>query len=115
MSRALGLLEEAYASGDRGRAVRGNSFFHLALAEASGSRWIPRLLQPTLQTFERYGAAALTDETAAGVYAIESVGHVEILEACRAGDPEAAVAALARHRDTFVQIFETELAFGDHD
>ena len=86
-----------------------------ALAEASGSRWIPRLLQPTLQTFERYGAAALTDETAAGVYAIESVGHVEILEACRAGDPEAAVAALARHRDTFVQIFETELAFGDHD
>ncbi len=107
---ALRDLAEAYASGERARIVHGNTAFHAALSEASGSRWLVRLLRPMLETSERFGAALILDQHAEEVYAVEAEGHREIVAACQRADPDGAEEALCRHLAVFEALFEREFA-----
>ncbi len=103
---ALRDLAEAYPSGERARIVHGNTAFHAALSEASGSRWLARLLRPMLETSERFGAALILDEHAADVYAVEAEGHREIVCRLPGADPDGAEEALCRHLAVFEALFE---------
>lgn len=106
LAAALEDLAAAYPSDDRARIVHGNTAFHTALALASGSSWIARLLRPTLETSERFSAALIHGEGAAEIYAIEAEGHSEIVAAVKAQDPDAAEGALQRHLRVFETLFE---------
>ncbi|RDI73208.1 Transcriptional regulator [Gaiella occulta] len=105
---ALDDLSSAYQLGERVEIIRGNTAFHLAIAQASGSRWIPRLLRPMLETSERFSAFVIADDQA-GVYDIEEQGHTAIVSACRAGDAEMAERMLREHIDAFADIFVRDL------
>ena len=64
LTSVLDHLATAYAQGERAEIIRGNTAFHLGLAEASGSRWLPRLLRPMLETSERFSAFVIADDEA---------------------------------------------------
>jgi DNA-binding GntR family transcriptional regulator len=104
LGSALEALSAAYERGERTEIIRGNTAFHLALARASGSRWIPQLLRPMLETSERFSAFVIGDDQG-DVYEVEERGHRAIVAACRAGDADAAQAALAEHVQVFADIF----------
>lgn len=108
---ALDDLSAAYERGERAEIIRGNTAFHLALAQASGSRWIPRLLRPMLETSERFSAFVIADDQD-GVYEVEERGHSAIAYACRAGDAEEAERMLREHIEAFAEIFVRDLAAG---
>src|SRR5262245_54393917 len=108
LESALEALSAAYERGQRAEIIRGNTSFHLALAQASGSRWIPRLLRPMLETSERFSAFVIGEEQGR-VYEVEERGHTAIVAACRAGDAEGAQRALAEHIETFAVIFLRDL------
>lgn len=101
-------LATAYDQGERGEIIRGNTAFHLGLAHASGSRWIPRLLRPMLETSERFSAFVISDDQA-GVYEVEERGHSAIISACRAGEPDEAERELREHLTAFADIFVRDL------
>jgi DNA-binding GntR family transcriptional regulator len=101
-------LWAAYEKGVRTEIIHGNTSFHLALARASGSRWIPQLLRPMLETSERFSAFVIGDDQSK-VYGVEQRGHIAILAACRAGDADAAQTALADHIQAFADIFLRDL------
>ena len=105
----LEALEDAYRRGDDRAIVRGNTAFHTLLATASGSRWIERLLQPTFETTERYGAAVLQRGSAETARKIEVDGHRAILAACVDHDVEGAEKAIRDHLDVFGRLFESVL------
>ncbi len=99
-------LGEAYSRGDVRSIVRGNSLFHAALAEISGSHTLPRLLQPTLEASERFTAAILlTGEISKPIHEIEAAGHRAIVAACERSDPDGAEAAVRDHLRTFEELF----------
>jgi DNA-binding GntR family transcriptional regulator len=102
-------LEAAYRRKDVRAIVRGNTAFHTLLASTSGSRWIERLLQPTFETTERYGAAVLQRSRAETTRKIESDGHRAILAACVDHDEGAAERAMREHLDVFGRLFESAL------
>jgi DNA-binding GntR family transcriptional regulator len=108
---ALEELSAAYQRGERAEIIRGNTAFHLAIAQASGSRWIPRLLRPMLETSERFSAFVIGDDQR-GVYEVEERGHSAIVSACRAGDAEEAERMLREHIEAFADIFVRDLAAG---
>ncbi|MFN8224119.1 MAG: GntR family transcriptional regulator [Gaiellales bacterium] len=112
LARALEELSAAYASGERMRVIRANTAFHIALAAASGSKWLPRLLRPILETSERFSALVIGD-AAEAVYAVEEKGHAAILEACRQRDSEDAEQAMRQHLEVFGQLFERDLPTAD--
>lgn len=109
LGSALEALSAAYESGERTEIIRGNTSFHLALARASRSRWIPQLLRPMLETSERFSAFVIGEEQGE-VFEIEQRGHTAIVAACRAGDAEAAQTALGNHIQAFADIFLRDLA-----
>lgn len=111
LGSALDELDAAYQRGTRAEIIRGNTAFHLALAQASGSRWIPRLLRPMLETSERFSAFVIGEDQD-GVYEVEERGHGAIVAACRARDPEEGERMLREHLDTFTDIFVRDLAAG---
>lgn len=102
-------LDRAYRRKDNRAIVRGNTTFHTLLAAASGSRWIERLLRPTFETTERYGAAVLRIGRPEETKEIESTGHAAILSACEAHDPDAAETAIRKHLEVFGRLFESAL------
>ena len=102
-------LDAAYRRKDTRAIVRGNTAFHTLLASASGSRWIERLLQPTFETTERYGAAVLQRSRAETTRKIESDGHRAILAACAGHDENVAERAIREHLDVFGRLFESAL------
>jgi DNA-binding GntR family transcriptional regulator len=102
-------LDRAYRRRDQRTIVHGNTRFHTALAAASGSRWLQRLLQPAFETSERYGAAVLRAGRTQKTMAIEAAGHREILAACAAHDPGAAERALREHLRVFEETFDTAI------
>ena len=108
LGAALETLASAYESGERTEIIRCNTSFHLALARASGSRWIPQLLRPMLETSERFSAFVIGEDHGE-VYEVEQRGHAAIVAACRAGDADAAQAALAEHIKVFADIFLRDL------
>jgi DNA-binding GntR family transcriptional regulator len=105
---ALEALSAAYEKGERTEIIRGNTSFHLALARASGSRWIPQLLRPMLETSERFSAFVIGDDQGK-VYRVEQRGHSAIVAACRVADADAAQTALADHLQVFADIFLRDL------
>ena len=111
LESALERLSGAYRRGQRAEIIRGNTSFHLALAEASGSSWIPRLLRPMLETTERFSAFVIGDDQD-DVYAVEERGHSAIVSACRAGDPDEAERMLREHIAAFTDIFVRDLTAG---
>jgi len=108
LGSALEALASAYGGGERAEIIRGNTSFHLALARSSGSRWIPQLLRPMLETSERFSAFVIGEDHGE-VYEVEQRGHTAIVAACRAGDADAAQAALADHIRVFTDIFLRDL------
>lgn len=105
----LEMLDDAYRRRDNRGIVHGNTAFHTLLAAASGSRWLERLLQPTFETTERYGAAVLRIGPPEVTKEIESTGHAAILAACAAHDSDAAESALREHLRVFGTTFEHAL------
>ena len=102
-------LVRSYDTHDARAIVRGNTAFHEAMAVASQSRWLARLIRPTLEISERFSAATVGRENEEETRAIERAGHEEILEACRAHDPDEAAAALTRHLRVFEDLFRQEM------
>ena len=96
--RSSGSRRGVPAAGSEPRSPAATRAFHLALAQASGSRWIPRLLRPMLETSERFSAFVIADDQDE-VYEVEERGHSAIVSACRAGDAGGGRADAARaHR-----------------
>jgi DNA-binding GntR family transcriptional regulator len=105
LQRILAELDQAYRTRDRLRVVRGNTAFHVALASASGSTWLERLVQQVEDAWERYSAAVILIERPEETFVEEARGHRAILEACQAGDANAAEGALREHLATWRDIF----------
>lgn len=86
---------EAYlAANDADAARRAHSEFHFLLYQATGSRWLLRAIEPPWQNSERYRFAS-QHENASHDRSHEE--HLELLNACRARDPQRAEAAMRRH------------------
>jgi DNA-binding GntR family transcriptional regulator len=61
-----------------------------------------------LETSERFSAFVIGEDQGE-VYEVEQRGHAAIVAACRAGDADAAQAALAEHIKVFADIFLRDL------
>lgn len=109
LEMVLDVLSDAYAAGERPAIIRGNTAFHDSIAQASGSRWLPRLLRPLLETSERFGAFVI-GEPDKETYEVEETGHRAIVAACQAHDADEAERALASHLAAFATIFERGLS-----
>ena len=105
--RILGELDAAYAAEDRLTVVRANTAFHVALATASGSAWLERLVTQVHDVWERYSAAVIPVGRPKTTFTIEARGHREILKALRARDAGAIEEALRRHLTSSREIFTT--------
>ena len=92
--QALAEHEALLAAGDVAGARRAHTEFHFAIYHASGSRWLPRAIEPVWQNSERYRFASLPDGERRRLSHQE---HQAILDACVAHEPERAVAALRGH------------------
>lgn len=85
---------ELLAADRRVEAREAHTAFHFALYRAAGSRWLLHAIEPVWRNGERYRFAAADVALSADAVVAE---HEAILDACRAGQPERAGAALARH------------------
>lgn len=92
--RALDEHESLLAGGEVERARRAHTEFHFAIYHASGSRWLPRAIEPVWQNSERYRFAFTPDAERRRLSHLE---HRAILDACVAGEPERAIVALRGH------------------
>jgi DNA-binding GntR family transcriptional regulator len=93
---AAGYIEQhvqAYHDGDVRSGREAHRRFHFTLYEASGSRWLLRLIRPLWENSERYRIASLLTRT------IEArrVEHERILDDCRRGRARAAAQELHQH------------------
>ncbi|MER3409295.1 MAG: GntR family transcriptional regulator, partial [Thermoleophilia bacterium] len=89
----LGAYAAARGQGDDRAARAAHAGFHFALYEASGSRWLVRLIRPAWENSERYRALSLKSRG----FPDRQHEHERILAACVRHDPEAAAAELRRH------------------
>lgn len=95
---AAELLEEHVRhslAGDAARAREAHTEFHFTLYRASGSRWLPRAIEPVWQNGERYRPVRPTEERIEA----QRAEHQAILDACAVHDATAAEAALKLHID----------------
>lgn len=104
---ALVEQQEAQARGDLVAARDAHERFHFALYEASGRTWLVRSILPAWRNSERYRVAALSLAATAEDRARE---HQEMLAAVRAGDGDAAVAALTAHLQHSVDLAASTLS-----
>jgi DNA-binding GntR family transcriptional regulator len=107
LTRVLGELDDAYSAKDRITVVRANTAFHVALATASGSAWLERVVTQIHDVWERYSAAVIPVGRPETTFTIEARGHREILEALRARDGSAIEKALRSHLTSSREIFTT--------
>jgi DNA-binding GntR family transcriptional regulator len=91
---ALAQHEALLEAGDLASARAAHTEFHFAIYHGSGSRWLPRAIEPVWQNGERYRFAAPSD---ASRRAEAHEEHQTLLDACAANDPERAVEALRVH------------------
>ncbi|MGW4794241.1 GntR family transcriptional regulator [Nonomuraea sp. NPDC004297] len=91
---ALAQHEELLERGDVERARHAHTEFHFAIYHASGSRWLPRAIEPVWQNSERYRFASTPDAERRRLSHLE---HQAIFDACVAREPERAIAALRGH------------------
>jgi DNA-binding GntR family transcriptional regulator len=107
LTQILGALDDAYAAEDRVTVVRANTAFHIALAAASGSAWLERLVTQIHDGEECDGVALLPTARSETTFRVEAHGHREILEALRAADANGVEQALRRHLSSSKEIFTT--------
>lgn len=90
------LVEEyaRLAETDQDRALEVHTRLHMAIYEASGSKWLMRLIPMLWDNSERYRRLALPVR---GTVADRIAEHRRIVELCRAGDAEGAADALREH------------------
>jgi DNA-binding GntR family transcriptional regulator len=84
----------AYRADDFRRGREAHAAFHFGLYEASGSRWLPRLIRPLWENSERYRIASLHVH---GSFERRRREHQRIVEACASNAPDDAAAALRTH------------------
>lgn len=85
---------EASRRGDVDGARAAHAAFHFGLYTASGSGWLPRVIQPLWDNSERYRATSLPARGSVGRRRRE---HQRILDACVRHDGEAAARELRAH------------------
>lgn len=91
---ALERQAKALADGDSKRAWIAHGNFHFALYEASGSRWLPRLIKPLWESSERY---RLASHPIRDSLVDRRTEHARILETCVRHDPGRAARELYDH------------------
>ncbi|GAB3436890.1 GntR family transcriptional regulator [Phycicoccus ginsengisoli] len=91
---ALALHEQRLERGDMIEARAAHTRFHFTLYQASGSRWLPRAIEPVWQNSERYRFATPSDPARRAESHEE---HQRMLDACRQHDAHTAAAALRCH------------------
>jgi DNA-binding GntR family transcriptional regulator len=110
IQEALNELRSAYAANDYRMSVHGNTRFHLALAEASGSKPLQFLLRPALEASTRFGAAAIAFGDREAAEQIEQADHTAIAAACRAGDGALAETLMRKHLTGFAELLGSSLS-----
>ena len=103
----LDALDAARADGDVRRAMRAHTDFHFALYDASGSRWLVRLIRPAWDSSERFRPALLSP--GGELQELHRALDERLLAACSAGDGDLAAAALFEHLELAGRFFEPEL------
>jgi DNA-binding GntR family transcriptional regulator len=96
-ARARQALDEHVAAlhrGDATAARAAHTEFHFTIYRAAGSRWLLRGLEPVWENSERYRFATVSSS---GQNAERHREHLAILDACVAGDVEAAILAVRLH------------------
>jgi DNA-binding GntR family transcriptional regulator len=83
-----------FERGDRPAARAAHDAYHFTLYAASGSEWLVRLIRPAWENSERYRALATPSLE---MIRARQAEHEHILEACAAGNAEAAADALRAH------------------
>lgn len=91
---ALARHEAHLAAGENDAARRAHTEFHFLLYQAAGSRWLLRAIEPGWQNSERYRFSR-RHEDAYNDRSHEE--HIELLNACRAQDPQRAERAMRVH------------------
>lgn len=81
-------------AGDHLAARSAHTEFHFAIYRASGSRWLPRAIEPVWQNSERYRFGSPRSRAKVEAARLE---HQAILDACIARDVDGAEAALRAH------------------
>ncbi len=76
------------------QALEVHTRLHMAIYEASGSKWLMRLIPMLWDNSERYRRLSLP---VTGTIADRIAEHRQIVERCRQGDPEGAAQALRDH------------------
>lgn len=79
---------------DHAAARSAHRDIHMGFYNPSGYNWLDRLVEPVWIRSERYRSVALSDRGGPEGLAAE---HRRILDACAAGDPDAATKALYEH------------------
>jgi DNA-binding GntR family transcriptional regulator len=111
----LAQIEQAYLMNDDTRIIRGNTQFHLAVAQAARSAGLLRLIAAACETSERYSAAMLKAGRPQEMEEIERTGHLAIFTACVEHDPYGAETALRTHLDVFENLFTFQLGEQGHE
>ena len=110
LAAALEELNAAYETNDYRTSVYANTSFHLALAEASGSRPLLFLLRPALEASQRFSAAAIAFGDRVAAEQIEQEEHEAIVAACRAGDADLAETLMRKHLVGFAELLDESLS-----
>lgn len=98
--------DETSRSTDRPRARHAHSGFHYAVYEASGSRWLMRLIPMLWDNAERYLRMTISER---GDVPHRVAEHEQLLEVCAANDPDGAERLLTEHLATTVALVEQKL------
>jgi len=102
----LTAYDDARRRGDVRAAVRAHSAFHFALYDAARSAWLLRLIRPAWDSCERYRPVLLAK---GAVQDRHEELDVELLQACRAHEPDRAATALHDHLELAADIYAVEL------
>lgn len=92
---SLARLEQATERGEKAQALSAHTAFHFGLYQASGKRWLPRLISPLWDNAERYRVSALGGSL--GLFETRAPEHRDLLEACTAHEPTRAADLLWNH------------------
>jgi DNA-binding GntR family transcriptional regulator len=107
-AQQLAAADEARAADDVRAALRAHTDFHFALYAASGSQWLVRLIRPAWDSSERFRPVLFSAD--GDLQKRHRVFDDELLRACVAHEPDAAVAALYGHLELANEYYAPELA-----
>ncbi|MCL5117010.1 MAG: GntR family transcriptional regulator [Firmicutes bacterium] len=94
LSGILESYETAYEAGEDSEGRRLHKAFHFGMYQVGGSVWLLRLISTLWDNSERYRRLSLTQR---GTVRDRRREHAEVLEACRANNPNLAATLLKAH------------------